>query len=92
MLWVENGLIQKLMQAHAIERCQNDIVFTSQFQRFVTRQRGRITKEQTLEEWRLVLGAYDCKLMTLTPDEAGATMVLLEFFADNARTAVPDGR
>jgi hypothetical protein len=80
------------MQAHAVERHQNDIAFTRPFQRFVSKERGRMSKEQTLEEWRLILGAYDCKLMSLTPDEAGATMVLLEYFADNATTAVPDGR
>ncbi|AIC15198.1 hypothetical protein NVIE_009700 [Nitrososphaera viennensis EN76] len=91
-MWVENGLIQRLIEAHAVERHQNDIAFTKSFRKFVARQRGKITKEQTLEDWRLILGAYDYRLVNLTADEAGATMVLLEFFADNAKTAIPDGR
>ncbi|WP_148700807.1 hypothetical protein [Candidatus Nitrososphaera evergladensis] len=93
-MWVENGLIQKLIEAHAVEKYQTDIAFTKTFQRFVARQRAKITKEQTLEDWRLILGAYDYKLVNLTADEAGATMVLLEFFADNTKkkTAIPDGR
>lgn len=94
MLWVENGLIRKLLEAHAVERHHTDIAFTSAFQRFVAQERGKITKEQTLEDWWLILSAFDCKLVNLTVDEAGATMVLLEFFADNARkkAAIPDGR
>lgn len=80
------------MEAHAIERIQTDIVFTKPFQKFVARQRNKITKEQTLEEWRLILGSFDCSLVNLTADEAGATMVLLEFYADNStkKTAISD--
>ncbi len=92
MLWVESGLIRKLMQAQAVERHQNDIAFTKPFQKFIAQQRGRIPKDQTLEGWRLVLAAYDCVLANLTADEAGATMILLEFFADNTKAAIPDGR
>jgi hypothetical protein len=80
------------MQAQAVERQQNDIAFTKSFQRFIARQRGKITREQTLEGWRLALGAYDCALVDLTADEAGATMILLDFFEDNTKAAIPDGR
>ncbi|HVX01814.1 MAG TPA: hypothetical protein VHA09_01535 [Nitrososphaera sp.] len=92
-MWVENGLIQKLVEAHAVERQQADIAFTRPFQRFVAKERSKITKEQTLDDWWLILSAFDCKLVSLTVDQAGATMVLLEFFADNAKKiAIPDGR
>jgi hypothetical protein len=92
-LWVENGLIHKLIAARVVEKRDEDIGFTLQFRKFMNRhlQRKR-TRPQTLEESHAALVDYNPVLENLSADEIGATMVLLEFYFDNTNAAVPDGR
>jgi hypothetical protein len=83
LTWIENGLVQKLIDAHAAERREDGIYFAEPFRRFVSRKRGIIFREKTIEEWRLALGIFNPTLLNLTVKEAGATMILLEFARNN---------
>jgi hypothetical protein len=90
--WIANGLIQKLIEARAVELHDDGIAFAKPFRDFVTKRRGIIFRTRTLEQWRLDLGDYNCTLLNLTASEAGATMILLEYSRNNKKIAISDGR
>ncbi len=92
MAWIANGLIQKLIEAGAVELHDDGIAFAKSFSDFVTKRRGIIFRTRTLEQWRIYLGDYNCTLLNLTASEAGATMILLEYSRNNKKMTVSDGR
>ncbi|MEO9364140.1 MAG: hypothetical protein ABI348_09590 [Nitrososphaera sp.] len=93
MMWDINGLIDKLLEVRAVEKQRKGITFTVSFRRFlVCSLRGNLTKAETLEEWRFILADYNYSLVSLSAEEIGATVVLLDYYFQNVKTAAPDGR
>ncbi|HVX02068.1 MAG TPA: hypothetical protein VHA09_02845 [Nitrososphaera sp.] len=93
LMWDINGLIEKLLEVHAVEKQKKGITFTMSFRSFlVCRLRRNMTKAETLEGWRFMLADYHYSLVTLTSEEIGATVVLLDYYFQHQKAAVPDGR
>ncbi|AIF83340.1 hypothetical protein NTE_01271 [Candidatus Nitrososphaera evergladensis SR1] len=92
-MWDINGLIDKLLEVHAVEKQQKGVTFTVSFRRFlVCSLRGNQTKAETLEGWRFILADYHYSLVTLSAEEIGATVVLLDYYFQHLKAAAPDGR
>ncbi len=92
MLWVENGLINKLIQNGVAEKHQDSIRFTKSFYKFVMKRLHGEMEMQTPEECRRLLCEYGEGLEMISYDQACATMVIFDFYYDQLEAAIPDGR
>jgi hypothetical protein len=91
-LWNINGLIDKLVEVNAVEKCKKGLIFTISFRRFlVCRLRADVGSTETLEGWRIILSDYHYSLISLTSEEIGATVVLLDYYFQQAKMAPPAG-
>jgi hypothetical protein len=87
-MWEINGLIDKLQQVRAVEKHKKDIIFTMSFRKFlVCSLRGDLTRAETLEGWRIMLAEFHYSLVALSAEEIGATVVLLDYYFQNVKTA-----
>ncbi|AIC17265.1 hypothetical protein NVIE_029880 [Nitrososphaera viennensis EN76] len=92
-MWDINGLINKLLEVNAVEKRKKGITFTVSFRSFLMcNLRGNLTKAETLEGWRFILSDYHYSLITLSAEEIGATVVLLDYYFQHVKTVAPDGR
>lgn len=92
-MWDINGLIDKLLQVHAVEKEKKGVTFTMSFRSFlVCSLRGNLTKAETLEGWRFMLADYHYSLVALSAEEIGATVVLLDYYFQHQKAAIPDDR
>jgi hypothetical protein len=84
LLWIENGLISKLARAHVVEKDKDDILFTVPFCKFMMKRlHGDLTRVTTPEDCRIILADFHSALKSLSDDEIGATMILVEYYFDN---------
>lgn len=92
MLWVENGLVNKLVANQVAEKQWNNITFTKSFSAFVIECINNRVPMHTLEQCRKVFCRYDRGLGRMTNNEVRAIMVLLGFYLDRLEKRVPHGR
>lgn len=92
MLWVENGLINILIENRVAEKHDDSIRFTKSFYKFVMKRLHGEMAMQTPEECRRILCEYNRGLETISYDQACAAMVIFGFYFDQLEASVPDGR
>lgn len=91
-MWIENGLINKLLAIRVVERNGNDVVFTKAFSLFMIGCINRQVKLKTISECRSAMRRYDSALRYLSDDEVRAVMVLLGFYIEHMDKPVPGAR
>jgi hypothetical protein len=90
--WIENGLIDKLILAGAVQVDRNEILFTLSFSRFFLKRLDRnIGKVQTIEYYRRMLADFHSKLGNLSDGEIGATVALANYYFDHYKPPHPTG-
>ena len=79
-----NGLISKLCEARVVEKEDYDLKFTNAFLAYLTKfnRRDLRSKAATLEGWRSMMNGYDDSLGSLSDEEIGMIIVLLDFFME----------
>lgn len=92
MLWVQNGLVDKLVAAKVAERQWNNVVFTKSFGLFILRCMNKQVPMRTLEECRKLMCHYDSDLSALTDGEVRAIIVLLGFYLDHSESNISAAR
>jgi hypothetical protein len=90
-LWNINGLIEKLVQVDAVEKKRNrGLAFSVSFRKFIVcRLRDGSINVRTLEGWRIIFASYHYSLISLSAEEVGATVVLLEYYFQNSKQIAP---
>jgi hypothetical protein len=91
-MWVENGLIEKLVANEVAEKQGNDIVFTKPFSVFMIDSVNHQTSLKTIDECRNVMRRYNSALRYLSDHEVRAAMVLLGFYIEHMDKRIPAGR
>ncbi len=91
-MWIENGLINKLLAYRVVERNGNDIVFTKAFSLFMVGCINRQAQLKTISECRSAMRRYDSALRYLSDDEVRAVMVLLGFYIEHMDKPLPSAR
>ena len=79
-----NGLISKLCAARVVERENHDLRFANDFCSYLAQynQRNLRNKAATVEGWRNIMTGYDNSLKTISDEEIGMTIVLLDYFLE----------
>ena len=69
-----------------VEKENYDLRFAGDFCTFLAQynQRNLRNRAATLEGWRKILTSYDSSLETISDEEIGITIVLLDYFLDKA--------
>ena len=77
-----NGLISKLCAARVVEKEYYDLKFANDFLAYLAEfnQGDLRSKAATVGGWRSMMNGYDNSLKTLSDEEIGTTIVLLDFF------------
>lgn len=79
-----NGLISKLCAARVVERENYDLRFANDFCAYLAQynQRNLRNKAATVEGWRSIMNGYNNSLRTISDEEIGMTIVLLDYFLE----------
>jgi len=79
-----NGLISKLCAARVVERENCDLRFANDFCTYLAQyNEGNLrNKAATVEGWRSIMHGYDNSLSTISDEEIGTTIVLLDYFLE----------
>lgn len=77
-----SGLISKLCAGRVVERENHDLKFANDFCSYLSQyNQGNLrNKAATVEGWRNIMTGYDNSLKTISDEEIGLTIVLLDYF------------
>jgi len=79
-----SGLISKLCAGRVVERENHDLKFANDFCSYLAQyNQGNLrNKAATVEGWRNIITGYDNSLKTISDEEIGMTIVLLDYFLE----------
>jgi len=79
-----SGLISKLCAARVVEKESHDLRFTNDFCTYLAQynQRNLRNKAATVEGWRNIMTCYHNSLRTISDEEIGMTIMLLDYFLE----------
>jgi len=87
------GLVDKLLEANAVEKTETGLVFTPAFGRFLLWCiGGNMARAATIEGWRSILSDYDQSLGSLSANEVAALIRLLEYSVNRPDTSIQGSR
>jgi hypothetical protein len=80
-----NGLISKLMDAHAVEKRIGELTFTNSFGGYLLCSIScNSIKAGTIQGWREILGDFEPSLASLSEAEIEATVILLDYYMNHS--------
>jgi hypothetical protein len=79
-----NGLISKLCAARVVERENHDLRFANDFCTYLAQYNRRNLRNRaaTVEGWRNIMTSYHNSLRTISDEEIGMTIMLLDYFLE----------
>ena len=88
-----NGLISKLIDAHAVEKRRRELTFTSSFGGYLLWSiSSNSVKAGTIQGWREILSNFDSSLANLSELEIEATIILSDYYMNHPIFTLSDER
>jgi hypothetical protein len=85
------GVVEKLLEAHAVEKKGQELVFRTEFGRFLFWCIScDISRAATLEGWRGMMLDFNASLDTLSENEVATIVFLLRYSLNRQSIAIPD--
>lgn len=87
------GLVDKLLEANAVEKTESGPIFTPALGRFLLWCiGGNMARATTIEGWRSILSDYDQSLGSLSANEVASLIRLLEYSVNSPDKSIEDGQ
>jgi hypothetical protein len=86
-----NGLVRKLLKAHAVQMGKEKIVFNARFTKVLFGAVGE-NGQKTTENWRSILSGHHPSLAGLSNEEISAVLALFIYSTVHSKTASADIR